>query len=221
MWLLHVVVVQGGGHLQLGLVLWLLTAAAGGGFAALTGEASRPDGLLTNLAIAAVGGGLLNAATPVFGQDPVAALFGVRVFWAALGAFVALCIAHDAARRLPGGPIGERGGFLFLFTWLSGWPSEPGLVTAHYDHGLGLKLLPASLHYQVRRGPLTSARAIPLHPGVSAQAEQGALVVRERSGKLTRLDGIEPPEALGVLARMLCEQVATATALACDANQTL
>lgn len=224
MWLLHIVVVQGGGHFQLGIVLWLLTAAVGAGFALLAGEAARPDALLSDLAIAAGGGALLDAVTPSLGQDPVAVLFGVRVFWTVLGAFLALCLAHDAMRSRVGRrgrwPIGERGGFLFLFTWLSGWPSEPGIVEAVYDGGLGIKLVPASLHYQFRRGPLTAARTLPLRPGIVARVEGSALLVDEPAGRQTRLDGVRPQETLERLVQGLRQQVALAVVRG-DAGQPL
>ena len=37
-------------------------------------------------------------------------------------------------------PISGAGGFQFLYTWLSGWPSEPGLVEAEYDGGLRINV---------------------------------------------------------------------------------
>lgn len=184
--LLHVVVVAGGSDWQRGLALWLLAAAVGGGFAALSGEWRAPDSLLLDLLLAVAGGAAANLASRPLGNDPLAALYGLRVFWILAGALVCLLLAHDAVRLLPpawlaarGGPVPLRngGGFLFLVLWLSGWPTEPGLVEATYGDGLALKLLPAALHYQVRVRTVRTARTLPFAGVAGALAECDTLIV--------------------------------------------
>jgi len=185
MWLLHIVAVQGHGSWQTGLTLWVAVVLVGGGIAWLTGEWTRPDALLLDLALAAAGGALLNAATASLGTDLVALIFGIRLFWAVLGALVAVSLAHDwvqlRRRQVSGAePLltPTAGGFLFFVTWLSGWPSEPGLVEATYDHGLAIKLLPGRLYYQVRRGPFAISQSMPLLPGVVLETHGATLVLR-------------------------------------------
>jgi hypothetical protein len=209
---LHIVVVRGGSPWLLGLLLWLLPGVAALIFAWLSGESRRGDALFVDLGLAAIGGVALNAALIFSGTDPLAYFFGVRVFWTLLGAFGLLILAHDAVALLPERlqsriPIGRRGGARFLYTWLNGWPSEPGLIAARYGAGLELKLLPGALHYQVRNGPLVGARTLPLRPEVTAHANADALIVAPGPGRAEVVLGrVQPPAALPALVAAIHEQ---------------
>jgi hypothetical protein len=229
MWLLHVVVVQGGGSFSTGVTLWLTCGAVGLGFAFLAGELADLDALLVDLALAAAGGVGANLLTQPLGPgaDPVAFVYDVRVFYTAFGALFVLCLAHDLV-RLAGRPDGERrrlvisdrGGFAYLFAWVSGWPVEPGVLEASYDGGLRLKLFPDSLHYQVHAGPLTGARAVPLVPGLVLRSEPGVLDLSAEPGSAAaavvrrplHLDGIEPPGSAEEIERLARAAIATAPA---------
>ena len=184
MWLLHVIAISGGSDWQRAVSLWLLTATVGGGYAALSGEWHAADGLLLDLALALGGGVAGNLATRPLGNDPLAALYGLRVFWSGAGALVCLLLAHDALRLLPAGSLTARcaplrldGGFLFLALWLSGWPAEAGLIEATYGDGCPIKLLPAALHYQAGVRRLRTARTLPVARISAAVAEGDALVI--------------------------------------------
>jgi hypothetical protein len=191
MWLLHVIAVPGNAGWQQGLALWIVVLLIGCSVAYLAGDAARPDSLLADLTLATIGGVLLNLAARGWGQDPLALVFGIRLFWTATGAILLLLLTHDAVQLLTRagrmGPqrryvIAGRGGFIWLFAWLSGWPSETGVVEASYDRGLAVKLLPESLHYQVHVGPLIGARAVPLLSGIVARTDGSALVVEAEPG---------------------------------------
>lgn len=234
MWLLHVVVVQGGGSFATGVTLWLTCGAAGLGFALLAGEFGHPDALLVDLALAAIGGIGANLLTQPLGAgaDPVALVYDVRVFYTLVGALFVLCLAHDLV-RLVGRPDGERrrlvisdrGGFAYLFAWVSGWPVEPGMLEASYGGGLRLKLLADSLYYQVHAGPLTGARAVPLVPGLLLTSEPGVLDLSAEPGSAAaavvrrplHLDGIEPPSRAEEIERLAREALAAAPAVVEDA----
>ena len=211
---LHIVVVRGGNPWLLGALLWLLPGVLALLFAALTGEVDRADAFAFDLALAFAGGVALDAAFVPFGTDPVAYFFGVRVFWTLLGALLILVLAHDAVRLLSPEqrrclPIGARGGALFLYTWVSGWPSEPGLLSVSYGDGLALKLTPGVLHYQVRRGPLIGARAVALRGGATARSDGGTLVLRAAPGTPEiRLYQVRPADLLPALLRAIGEQTA-------------
>ncbi len=183
---LHVVVVGGGNHWHTALTFWLLVALAGGAFAALAGEWRAADAMLLDLSLAAAGGAALNTVARAFGTDPLAGIYGVRVFWTAAGATVVLSAAHEAAPLLGRAglklPIGAQGGPRQLLLWLAGWPSEGGLLEATYDGGLPLKLLPASLHYQTRGGLLPAADAVAVHGIAAARAEADDLVLTLPAG---------------------------------------
>jgi uncharacterized membrane protein YeaQ/YmgE (transglycosylase-associated protein family) len=178
---LHVVVVAGGTDWHTALTFWLLTALTGGAFAALAGELHAADALICDLALAAVGGAALNAVARAFGSDPLAGIYGVHFFWTIAGAAICLSIAHEATPLLrrtgltP--PIGAQGGPTQLLLWLAGWPSESGLLEATYDGGLPVKLLPASLHFQTRRGLLPAADAVAVRGIARARAEADDLVL--------------------------------------------
>ncbi len=212
LFVLHVVVVAGGTDWHTAVTFWLLAALAGGGFAALTGEIERVDALACDLALAAAGGALLNLLSRPLSTDPVAGIYGVRVFWTVAGAALVLSLAHEATRlwRRFGwaSPIGTEGGPIALLLWLGGWPSESGLIEATYDGGLPLKLLPASLHYQTRNGVVPSVQAVSVRQLARASAEDEALVLsapsdpRDASSPLReiRLDRVQPNGRAAVLA---------------------
>lgn len=210
LWMLHIIAIQGAAGWRTGLTLWLLVLLLGGGFAYLAGEWLQPDGLAANLLLAGAGAALANAVAAQIGGDILAFIFGVRVFWAATGSVLVLCLAHEAAGRLLQARgreqaalfgITGRGGITYLVTWLSGWPSEPGLVEGSYGDGLPAKLLPEALHYQVHAGPLRISRAIPLIDGLEATAEDETLVLSARPGsaaaaslrRALSLPGMQPP----------------------------
>jgi hypothetical protein len=207
MYLLHVVAISGGSGWTTGCVLWLLTALLGGLFAFLSGEWSQPDALLADLALAGAGAVAGNLIARPFGSDLLAYLYGVRVLCTAAGSFLALCVAHDLVRYIaPEDPqsgrrralISDVGGFQFLYTWLSGWPSETGLIDAEYDGGLRVKLLPDALHYQVHSGPFTGSETLLIEPGTRAAAEDGTLAVSvpatdATAARSARLENVRPP----------------------------
>lgn len=186
MWLLHVVAVSGNGPWQSSAVFTLLVLLLGGGFAGLAGEAGSADALLLNLALAAAGGLIANAIARPFGTDLIAYVYGVRLFITVLGSILLLALAHDAVRyvaldrdaahgrRLI---ISDVGGFQYLYTWLSGWPSEEALCAAVYDDGLQIKLLADALHYQVRSGPFIGSETVPVARGARAEARGTVLRV--------------------------------------------
>ena len=197
-WLLHVVIIEGQQGWQTGLVLWVIVAIVGGGYARLTGEWSCMDALLVDLTLAAAGAAAGNAATGTFGSDPLALIFNVRVFWATLGALLLVTLAHDALHSYwqrsghggSPGPLGlvTHGGFRFVLLWLTGWPTEPGTVEATYDGGLAIKLLPETIHYQARVGPFAVARGMPIVDGMHAELSNSTLTLSSRPG--TRAAGV-------------------------------
>ena len=197
-WLLHVVIIEGQQGWQTGLVLWLIVAIAGGGYAWLTGEWSCMDALLVDLALAAAGAAAGNAATGNFGSDPLALIYNVRFFWTGLGAVLLISVAHDALHtywqrsRHTGarGPLGlvTYGGFRYVLLWLTGWPTEPGTIEATYDGGLAIKLLPDTIHYQARVGPFAVARGMPIVDGMHAELSNSTLTLSSRPG--TRAAGV-------------------------------
>lgn len=213
---LHVVVVGGGTDWHTALTFWLLIATLGGGFALLAGELRRADALLCDLALAAAGGAALDAVSRGLGTDPLAGVYGVRVFWTAAGATISLSAAHEATRLLLrlgiAAPIGAQGGPTQLLLWLGGWPSEGGLLEATYDGGLPLKLMPGSLHYQTRGRSLPSARALAVQEVTGARAEADDLVLTVRrdmaagDGELRelRLPGLLPHGRASAFADRLC-----------------
>ncbi|HZU77955.1 MAG TPA: hypothetical protein VFA70_14405 [Dehalococcoidia bacterium] len=229
MYLLHVVAISGGNGWTTGCVLWLLTALFGGLFAFLSGEWSQPGALLIDLALAGGGAAAGNLIARPVGTDLLAYLYGVRVLCTALGSFLALFVAHDLVHYLaPEDPqtgrhqavISDVGGFQFLYTWLSGWPSEAGLVEAEYDGGLWVKLLPDALHYQVHAGPFTGSETLLIEPGTRAAAEEGTLAVSVPASDATaarsaRLENLRPPGRSQELQRQIeCLAEARARAVA-------
>ncbi|HLZ71228.1 MAG TPA: hypothetical protein VKV26_15105 [Dehalococcoidia bacterium] len=201
---LHVVVVAGGTDWHTALSFWVLVCLAGGVFAALSGELRNVDALALDLALAAAGGAALNVLSRPLSTDPLAGIYGVRVFWTVAGALLALSLGHEATRlfRRLGVtlPIGAAGGPLSLLLWLGGWPTEPGLIEATYDGGLPLKLLPDSLHYQTRGGIVPAAQALMVRQLARAGADGESLVLRAPSDprdagsplREIRLAGVRP-----------------------------
>ncbi len=217
---LHVVVVGGGNNWHTALTFWLLVALAGGAFAALAGEWRTADALLVDLMLAAAGGAALNAAARAFGTDPLAGIYGVRVFWTLAGAAICLSLAHEAAPLLRRAgftpPIGAQGGPRQLLLWLAGWPSERGLLEATYDGGLPVKLLPASLHYQTRGGLLPAADAVAVQRIARARAEADDLVLTlpatagNGQTRDVRLPALQPSGRAAAFAARLAQLIAAA-----------
>jgi hypothetical protein len=209
MLLLHVVVVAGGGAWHTAITFWLLVTLIGGIFAWLCGDQRNPDALACDLGLALAGGAALNVASRPLGTDPLAGIYGVRLFWTVFGAALLLSLGHGAAPALHrfglAVPITDRGGPAFLLLWLGGWPSERGLVEACYGAGLPLKLLPETLHYQTRRGPLPAVQAIVLRHIREAGADGDTLVIRRNAPAGTgsteiRLEHIRPAGVAAALA---------------------
>jgi uncharacterized membrane protein YeaQ/YmgE (transglycosylase-associated protein family) len=210
MFLLHVVAVSGGAGWETGVVLWLVTATLGGAFAWLAGEARRPDSLLADLALAGAGGAVANLIVRRLGTDLVAYLYGVRLLCTAAGSLVLLVAAHDVASYFGRGAahrrrlviITEVGGARYLYTWLSGWPFEPGGIEASYSGGLQLKLLDDALHYQVRRGPFIAAETVLIESGTVAEVHSGGLRLISRAPgsiegtRLLEIADVRPPGGL-------------------------
>ncbi len=199
---LHVVVVGGGNNWHTALTFWLLVALAGGAFAALAGEWRTADALLVDLMLAAAGGAALNAAARAFGTDPLAGIYGVRVFWTLAGAAICLSLAHEAAPLLRRAgftpPIGAQGGPRQLLLWLAGWQSERGL------------------HYQTRGGLLPAADAVAVQRIARARAEADDLVLTlpatagNGQTRDVRLPALQPSGRAAAFAARLAQLIAAA-----------
>jgi uncharacterized membrane protein YeaQ/YmgE (transglycosylase-associated protein family) len=217
MFLLHVVAISGGAGWGTGITLFLVTAALGGLFAWLAGEAETPAPLLADLALSASGGAAANLIARPFGTDLVAYLYGVRLLCAVAGAIVVLVVAHDLtawlARRLPArrSVITGVGGAGYLFTWLSGWPFDPGGLEATYGDGLRLKLVDGALHYEVRKGPFIGSETVLIERETAAADRDGNLhVSAPASGGAARgpslvLAAVRPPERLQELTAAIAQ----------------
>ncbi len=219
LWTLHIVAIQGAAGWRTGVTLWLLILGLGGGFAYLAGEWQSPDGLFADLLLATAGAAIANLAASQVGGDIVAFIYDVRIFWAALGGLLVLCLVHDGvarwqqSRREPAAFFGltGRSGVVYLIAWLSGWPSESGIVEGSYGGGLPVKLLPEALHYQVRAGPLRISRAVPLVDGLSAATEGECLLLSAAPGSAAAaiverqisLAGVQPQHQ----ARLFAERI--------------
>ena len=229
MYQLHVVAISGGGPWQTGIVLWLLTAFAGGVVASLSGEWSEPDSLMLNLVLAGLGGALANLVARPFGTDLIAYVFGVRVLTVVAGAFLLDLLSHDAVyvfgtRELEAhqrrAVIRGAGGLQNLYTWLSGWPSGAAMVEAHYGGRLGIKLLEDSLHYQVRTGPLTGSETVPMEAYTRAAQSGGVVRVWQEPDGAPADGSLRSVELSGVYPVQRAEElVATITRLAADLEE--
>ena len=206
MWMLHVVVVRGGTGWPSAMLFGLVACGVGWQFAWLAGESRDEEALTLDLLLAGAGAALGQLAAAAARTDPLATVFGVHLFSAALGALLLLSLAHDLAlldaasrRRYP---LPARGGLLVTFLGLSSWP-EDLQPCASYASGLRIALLPsaaapATLLYEVRFGLLRGMRRLALPPGATVRHEGDALVVYERDGgaPLLRLAAVTPVRPL-------------------------